>query len=139
MDIGFFCIVFFFMPSCWSDGPGPSEVHPEPSENKQAISSSSPYFATERDFIGPPAKAERVPGCEGCGQRGSFRFMTNGNIEFILSGSDIADSGTYKIRGKTITVTSGSGTVFVFQLGNNEKEIVDKKNGAIFRDKRYSW
>lgn len=51
--------------------------------------------------------AERMEGCEGCGNRGTVRFLTGGEVDYLLPGSDIMDRRAYARKGDRITLEGG--------------------------------
>ncbi len=47
---------------------------------------------------------EIQPACEGCGQPGYFEFQADNQVEYLLPGSDIIESGPYKQVGRWVYI-----------------------------------
>lgn len=52
-------------------------------------------------------KAEPMEGCEGCGNRGTVRFLPGARVDYLLPGSDMMDRRAYTRDGDLLLLEGG--------------------------------
>lgn len=117
-----------------------TETSTTTTEPKKTVEQTGDYVITGKEYIGEPTNEKSMSGCEGCGQRGSFKFSVEGNnVGFIWSGSDIMNGGTYEQDGAKLTIASMYGESHVFTVSKDGKEITSVEYETVFRDKNFPW
>lgn len=91
------------------------------------IHNTSVFDVKGKTFV-EEGEASYQPGCEGCGNLGSFEFKKNGKeVEYLESGSDTFSYSSYKQENYQVTIGE---KYMSFTVSADGKQLVDNKTGT---------
>lgn len=97
--------------------------------NFNTIENEFPYTVRGKEYI-EEGEATFEEGCEGCGNLGSYKFLSNGmEVDFFRSGSDTGGFGEYKQIGDQVIIIEGE---LSFTVSPDGSFMTHNKYGTIY-------
>jgi hypothetical protein len=88
-----------------------------------------PYTVKGKEYI-EEGEAEFQEGCEGCGNLGSYHFLSNGKkVDYYMSGSDTGSFGAYTQKGDQVFIP---GEEYSFTVSPDGSFMTHNKYGTIY-------
>jgi len=93
------------------------------------VENEFPYTVKGKEYI-EEGEAEYQDGCEGCGNLGSYKFLSNGKeVDFLRSGSDTGGFGNYTQIGDQVIIIEGE---LSFTISPDGSFMTHNKYGTIY-------